>query len=55
MGLSGISVVNFLKKEIKNFKVWDDKQNNLYKNYRTKNLNKSLNLADYIVLSVLVC
>ncbi len=52
LGLSGISVVNFLKKKkIKNFKVWDDKQKNLYKNYRTKNLNKSLNLADYIVLS----
>ena len=26
LGLSGKSVVNFLKKKIKNFKVWDDKK-----------------------------
>tara|TARA_B100001059_G_C17799993_1_gene565552 strand:- start:591 stop:1868 length:1278 start_codon:yes stop_codon:yes gene_type:complete len=52
LGLSGQSVVKFFKKnDIKNFKVWDDNQKNLFKNKRTKNLNKTLNNVDYIVLS----
>ena len=52
LGLSGRSVINFFKKNsIKNFKVWDDKQKKIYKNYRSKNLNYSLNQVDYIVLS----
>jgi|TARA_B110000211_G_scaffold182550_1_gene206737 UDP-N-acetylmuramoylalanine--D-glutamate ligase len=52
LGLSGQSAVKFFKKKnIKNFKVWDDNQKNLFKNKRTKNLNKSLNNVDFIVLS----
>jgi len=52
LGLSGQSVVKFFKKKnIKNFKVWDDNQKNLFKNKRTKNLNQTLNNVDYIVLS----
>ena len=52
LGLSGLSVVKFFKKnKIKNFQVWDDKQKKLLKRYRTKNLKKSLNKVDYIVLA----
>ena len=51
LGLSGRSVVKFFKKKIKNFKVWDDKNQRLFKSYRTQNLNHSLNEVDYIVLS----
>ena len=52
LGLSGQSVVRFFKKKnIKNFEVWDDNQKNLFKNKRTKNLKKSLNNVDFIVLS----
>ena len=52
LGLSGISVVNFFKKHsIKNFKVWDDKHKNVYKNYKSKNLVSTLKQVDYIVLS----
>jgi UDP-N-acetylmuramoylalanine--D-glutamate ligase len=52
LGLSGQSAVKFFKKKnIKNFKVWDDNQKNLFKNKRTKNLNKTLNNVDFIVLS----
>ena len=52
LGLSGISVVNFFKKNrIKNFKVWDDKNKNVYKNYKSKNLVSTLKQVDYIVLS----
>ena len=52
LGLSGISVVNFFKKNsIKNFKVWDDKRKNVYKNYKSKNLISTLKQVDYIVLS----
>ena len=51
LGLSGCSVVKFFKKrKIKNFKVWDDKEKDLFKNYRSKNLNKTLNKVDYIIL-----
>ena len=52
LGLSGISVIRFFKKnKIKNFKVWDDKKIKLFKNYRVRNLKKTLKQVDYIVLS----
>jgi len=52
LGLSGISVVNFFKKNsIKNYKVWDDKHKNVYKNHVSKNLISTLKQVDYIVLS----
>ena len=52
LGLSGKSVVKFFKKKkIKNFKVWDDREKKLFKNSWTKNLTKSLNEVNYIVLS----
>jgi len=52
LGLSGQSVVKFFeKKNIKNYKVWDDKKKNLFRNKRTKNLNKTLLNVDYIILS----
>tara|TARA_B100001248_G_scaffold262080_1_gene255980 strand:- start:1162 stop:2439 length:1278 start_codon:yes stop_codon:yes gene_type:complete len=52
LSLTGISVIKFFKNnEIKNFKVWDDHQKKIFNNYRTKNLNKTLNQVDYIVLS----
>ena len=51
LGLSGCSVVNFLKKGLSNFQVWDDKYKKIFKRYRAKNLNKSLQEVDYIVLS----
>ena len=51
LGLSGKSVVKFFKKKnIKNFRVWDDKEKNIFKNYRPENLNKTLNEVDYIIL-----
>ncbi len=52
LGLSGCSVVKFFRKnKIKNYKVWDDKQNNLFKSKRAHNLKKTLNQVDYIVLA----
>ena len=52
LGLSGRSVVNFFKKnKIKKFRVWDDKNRNIFKNYRTSNLKQTLNQVDYIVLA----
>ena len=52
LGLSGISVVKFFEKnKIINFKVWDDKKKNLFKNYRSNNLKKTLNEVDFIVLT----
>ncbi len=52
LGLTGISVVKFFKKKnFLNFKVYDDEQKNSFKTLRTKNLNKTLNEVDYIVLS----
>ena len=52
LGLSGKSVVNFFKKNnINNYEIWDDEQKKLFKNKRTKNLIKTLNKVDYIVLS----
>ena len=41
----------FKKNKIKNFKIWDDKQKDFHKNYRTKNLKKTLNQVDYIILA----
>ena len=52
LGLSGHSTVKFLKKnKVKNFEVWDDKNKIEYKNLRSKNLKKTLNFVDYIILS----
>ncbi len=52
LGLTGQSVVNFfVKNNVRNFKVWDDYNKNLYKNKRTSNLVKSLHNVDYIILS----
>jgi len=52
LGLSGQSVVKFFKKKnIKNYKVWDDNQKILFKNNRAKNLKETLNNVDYIILS----
>ena len=52
LGISGTSVVKFFKKKnIKNYKVWDDKKKKIFKKKRTKNLNETLNSVDYIVLS----
>ena len=52
LGLTGQSVVKFFKKKnIKNYKVWDDKQKKLFATKRAKNLKRTLNEVDYIVLS----
>ena len=52
LGLSGRSVIKFFKRNnIKNFKVWDDKQKNIHKKHRSKNLVYTLNKVDYIILS----
>ena len=52
LGLTGKSVVNyFIKNNIRNFKVWDDHNKDLYKNKRTSNLLKTLHNVDYIILS----
>ena len=52
LGLTGQSVVNFFKKKkIKNYEVWDDIKKNLYKKKRSKNISKTLQKVDYIILS----
>tara|TARA_E500000178_G_scaffold323543_1_gene349226 strand:+ start:70 stop:327 length:258 start_codon:yes stop_codon:yes gene_type:complete len=52
LGLSGRSVVKFFEKNrIKKFEVWDDKQINSFKKYRSNNLNKTIQQVDYIVLA----
>ena len=52
LGISGSSVITFFKKnKIKNYKVWDDNKKDILKKYRTKNLTKTLNEVDYIVLA----
>ncbi|MDC1130373.1 UDP-N-acetylmuramoyl-L-alanine--D-glutamate ligase [Pelagibacteraceae bacterium] len=52
LGSSGKSVVNFFKKNnINNYEIWDDKQRQLLKKKRTKDLSKTLNNVDYIILS----
>ncbi len=52
LGLTGKSVINFFKKnDVKNYKVWDDKNFSLYKSKRPKNLDETLKETNYIVLS----
>ena len=52
LGLSGKSVINFFKKNnINNYEIWDDKYKQLFKKKRTKDLLKTLNNVDYIILS----
>ena len=52
LGLTGKSVINFFKKNnIKNYKVWDDRNFHLYKSKRPKNLGKTLKETNHIVLS----
>jgi UDP-N-acetylmuramoylalanine--D-glutamate ligase len=52
LGITGLSVIKFFKRNnIKNFQVWDDNQKNLFKYYKPKNLIKSLNDVDFIILS----
>ena len=52
LGLTGKSVINFFKKnKIKNYQVWDDNAQNLFKKKRTNDLNKTLKNVNYIVLS----
>ena len=52
LGLSGRSVVNFfLKNKINNFKVWDDNKKHISKKLKARNLSKTLNNVDFIVLS----
>ena len=52
LGLTGKSVINFfVKNNVKNYKVWDDKNKRLFKNKRSKNLNKTLKNVNYIILS----
>ena len=52
LGLTGKSVVNFfIKNNIRNFKVWDDHNKELYKKNRASNLLKALYSVDYIILS----
>ena len=52
LGSSGRSVIKFFKKkQFKNFKVWDDKEKKLLKNYRAISLKKTLKQVSYIVLS----
>jgi UDP-N-acetylmuramoylalanine--D-glutamate ligase len=52
LGSSGQSVIKFFKKNnFKNFKVYDDKEKKLFKNYRTISLKKTLKQVNYIILS----
>ncbi len=52
LGLTGVSVVKFFNRnKIKNYYVWDDIKNKLYKNKRPKNIYKVLKKVDYIILS----
>ena len=53
LGLTGKSVVNFFtKNNIRNFKVWDDQNKNLYKNKRPSNLLKILHVVDLPLVPV---
>ncbi len=52
LGSTGKSVINFFKKNnLKNYSVWDDKNYNLFKKKRAKNLDEVLKKSNYIVLS----
>ena len=51
LGLSGQSVVKFFKKKnIKNYKVWDDKQTKIFISKRAKNLKKTLLIRKELTL-----
>ena len=52
LGLTGKSVVKYFNNnKIKNYKVWDDKNKNLYKKFRPNNLAKAVKECNYIILS----
>ena len=52
LGLTGQSVIKFFQKHnLRNYQVWDDKNKNLFKKKRSRNLNKSLEDASHIILS----
>ena len=52
LGLTGQSVIKFFQKNnLRNYQVWDDKNKNLFKKKRSRNLNKSLEDASHIILS----
>ena len=52
LGITGQSVVSYFKKNnFQNYEVWDDSKKNLYKKKRSKNLLKTLNDVNYIILS----
>ena len=54
LGSTGLSVIRYFKKKnITNYKIWDDnsKVRKKYKNKNIINLNKTLNNVDFIVLS----
>ena len=52
LGQTGKSVINFFNKnKIKNYKVWDDKNKNIFREKRPRNLSLALTNSDYIVLS----
>ena len=52
LGSTGQSVINFFRKNnIKNYKVWDDNNKDLYKKRRPKKKKKALSETNYIVLS----
>tara|TARA_B100000886_G_scaffold131252_1_gene88494 strand:- start:5519 stop:6799 length:1281 start_codon:yes stop_codon:yes gene_type:complete len=52
LGITGKSVINFFNNNnIKNYKVWDDYDNLSYKTKRPSDLNKTLKMVNYIVIS----
>ena len=52
LGQTGKSVINFFNKnKIKNYQVWDDKNKNIFRKKRPRNLSLALTNSDYIVLS----
>jgi len=52
LGQTGKSVINFFNKnKIKNYQVWDDKNKNIFREKRPRNLSLALTNSDYIVLS----
>ena len=52
LGSTGKSVIRFFKQnKIKNYKVWDDANKELFKSKRALNLSKTLKKVNYIVMS----
>ena len=51
LGLTGKSVVHFLKNKIKNYQVWDDKNKSLFKIKRPNNISLAAKKVDFIILS----